>query len=168
MADVLTARQRSYCMSQIRGKDTKPENFVRSGLFALGFRYRLHCRDLPGCPDIVLPKHHAVIFVHGCLWHGHECHLFKWPRANADFWRDKIIRNRERDAQSVEQLRSSGWRVLTVWECAIKGRSRQSPVATIGRIARWLRSNRGRLDITGRFGADLNGAGIRSHSDIGR
>lgn len=149
MADVLTARQRSYCMSQIRGKDTKPEHLVRSGLFALGFRYRLHRRDLPGCPDIVLPKHRAVVFVHGCLWHGHECHLFKWPTANAAFWRDKIMRNRERDAQSVEQLRSSGWRVLTVWECAIKGRLRQSPVAIIERIARWLRSNRGRLDITG-------------------
>jgi DNA mismatch endonuclease (patch repair protein) len=149
MADVLTARQRSYCMSQIRGKDTKPERLVRSGLFALGFRYRLHRRDLPGCPDIVLPEHRAVVFVHGCLWHGHECHLFKWPTANAAFWRDKIMRNRERDAQSVEQLRSSGWRVLTVWECAIKGQLRQSPVAIVERIARWLRSNRGRLDITG-------------------
>lgn len=147
MADVLTARQRSYCMSRIRGKDTKPEHFIRHGLFALGFRYRLHRRDLPGCPDLVFPKHFAVIFVHGCLWHGHECHLFQWPATNADFWRNKIMRNRERDAHAVQQLRSAGWRVLTVWECAIKGRRRMSPTKLIDRIAQWLRSNRVRSEI---------------------
>jgi DNA mismatch endonuclease (patch repair protein) len=150
MADVLTARQRSFCMSQIRGKDTKPEYFIRSGLFALGFRYRLHRRDLPGCPDIVLPKHRAVIFVHGCLWHGHKCHLFKWPKTNSEFWRRKINRNREIDVLAVEQLRTAGWRVMTVWECAIKGRARLKPPKLFERMARWLLSERQRSEIAGR------------------
>lgn len=151
MVDVLTEQQRSYCMSRVRGKDTKPEIFVRTGLFALGFRYRLHCPNLPGCPDIVLPKYHAVIFVHGCLWHGHECDLFKWPVTNADFWQRKINRNREIDAHATDQLQAAGWRVLTVWECAIKGRARLDPTVVFNRIARWLFSERGRSAIVGRF-----------------
>jgi DNA mismatch endonuclease (patch repair protein) len=137
-------------MSQIRGKDTKPEFFVRSGLFALGFRYRLHRRDLASCPDIVLPKHRAVIFVHGCLWHGHECHLFRWPATNPDFWRRKINRNWEIDARLVEELRTAGWRAMTVWECTIKGRLRLNQAILFERLARWLLSKRKESIINGR------------------
>ena len=150
MADVLSAEQRSYCMSRIRGKNTKPEHVIRRGLFALGFRYRLHRRDLPGCPDITLAKHRAVIFVHGCLWHGHECSLFKWPATNADFWRRKIMGNRANDQEVLAELKEQGWRVLTVWECALRGRCRLDPAGLIGKVVRWLESNRSVATLEGR------------------
>jgi DNA mismatch endonuclease (patch repair protein) len=150
MADVLSAEQRSYCMSRIRGKDTKPEHMVRRGLFALGFRYRLHRRDLPGCPDLTLPKHRAVIFIHGCLWHGHECHMFKWPSTNADFWRRKITTNRANDSKSMARLKELDWRVLTIWECALRDRGRLNPAMLPARVARWLLSSRRGGAIEGR------------------
>jgi DNA mismatch endonuclease (patch repair protein) len=142
MADVLSAEQRSYCMSRIRGKDTKPEHAIRRGLFALGFRYRLHRRDLPGCPDLTLPKYRAVIFIHGCFWHGHECPMFKWPSANAEFWHQKITRNRSNDARNLEALRKKGWRALSIWECALRGSGRLDDTALLLRAARWLSSKR--------------------------
>lgn len=151
MADVLNPAQRSYCMSQIRSKDTKPENLVRRGLFALGFRFRLHKRDLPGSPDLVFPKYDAVVFVHGCLWHGHECSLFRWPATNANFWRAKIEKNREADKANLARLRSDGWRVFTVWECALRGRGRRDPERLLQMIARWLRSPRNRGEVTSRI-----------------
>jgi DNA mismatch endonuclease (patch repair protein) len=141
MADILSAKQRSHCMSQIRGKDTKPEQLVRQGLFALGFRYRLHLRELPGCPDLVFPKHRAVIFVHGCLWHGHECHMFRWPSTNADFWQRKITTNRANDSKAAAGLKELGWRVLTIWECALRGRGRMNTTTLLARVARWLLSS---------------------------
>ena len=141
MADVLSVSQRSYCMSRIRGKDTKPEQLIRSGLFSLGFRYRLHCRDLPGCPDLVFRKYRAVIFVHGCLWHGHECHLFKWPVTNRGFWRKKIKRNRKGDRIAINKLGEANWRVMTIWECAMRGRLRQDRSKMLERISRWLLSS---------------------------
>ncbi|MAE92655.1 MAG: very short patch repair endonuclease [Pelagibaca sp.] len=112
---------RSAMMSRIGPKDTKPEIMVRKGLHRLGFRYRLHTKDLPGKPDIVLPKYRTVIFVHGCFWHGHEgCHYFRIPKTNTDFWQTKIGRNQERDAVVRQRLAQSGWRILTVWECATR------------------------------------------------
>lgn len=147
MPDVLSPQQRSYCMSQIRGKDTKPEYLIRKGLFALGFRYRLHQRSLPGCPDLVLPKYKAVIFVHGCLWHRHKCVLFQWPRTNAEFWRRKIDRNCQNDERNLIKLQSSGWRVLTVWECALRGKTRLDPAVLMNKIVRWLSSRRKRAEI---------------------
>lgn len=149
MADVLTPRQRSYCMSRIRGKDTKPEYLVRKELHALGFRYRLHQRSLPGCPDLVLSKHRAVIFVHGCLWHRHKCDLFQWPKTNAVFWRRKITRNCQNDEKNLLDLGSKGWRVMTVWECALRGKRRLELSDLIDRIARWLSSSRRHYEITG-------------------
>src|SRR5258706_10379184 len=140
MKDVLTPSQRSYCMSQIRGKNTKPELAVRQGLFARGFRYRLHVREMPGCPDLVLPKYRAVIFVHGCLWHRHECRLFQWPQTRARFWRAKIMRNAANDKRNISRLRAAGWRVLTVWECSIRRKSAATTESAIARIAGWLRS----------------------------
>jgi len=121
MADVLTPKQRSHNMSRIRSRNTRPEIVIRKGLHAAGLRFRLHRKDLPGKPDLVFPKHLAAIQVHGCFWHGHDCTMFKWPITRADFWKDKISRNRERDRVSLLALQNEGWRVLVVWECALRG-----------------------------------------------
>lgn len=110
-------------MSGIRGKDTKPEIIVRHALHRAGFRFRLHRKDLPGKPDIVLPKYHTVIFVHGCFWHGHGCRYFKVPKTRTDFWLDKIMANAKRDRQQEDALRAAGWRVFTVWECDIRDKN---------------------------------------------
>ena len=122
MADVHSPEERSYNMSSIRGKDTKPEEIVRKYLFSKGFRYRKNATDLPGKPDIVLPKYRTCIFVNGCFWHVHVgCKYFVWPQNNADFWRKKLLANKERDKTVTEKLRESGWRVITIWECELKG-----------------------------------------------
>ena len=136
-------------MSGIRGKDTRPELLIRLALHRLGFRYRLHNRNLPGRPDLVLPRYGAAIQVHGCFWHGHDCHLFKWPSSRVKFWRSKIEGNRARDALSSAELSRLGWRTLTIWECALKGRTRRDLAMTIARIARWIRSGKGHLEIRG-------------------
>ena len=107
-------------MSGIRGKDTKPEILVRRLLHRLGYRFRLHCKDLPGKPDIVLPKWHTVIFVNGCYWHGHEdCHLFRPPKTRTEFWTNKIEGNKTRDQRNYSALEVDGWKVVVIWECAV-------------------------------------------------
>src|SRR5450631_975404 len=117
MVDVLTRKQRSFNMSQIRGKNTSPELTVRRDLHSLGYRYRLHVRGLPGRPDIVLHKHKALIFVHGCFWHMHNCRYGRvTPKTNAKFWQKKPTGNVERDRRQSRLLRNE-WSVLTVWEC---------------------------------------------------
>jgi len=119
--DVLTKKQRSYCMSRIRGKDTKPEIAVRNVLFNLGYRYRLHKKYLPGCPDIVLSKYGKIIFVNGCWWHRHNCKLgTRSPKSRLKYWVPKLIANKERHKRNVKELRNQGWKVLTIWECQIK------------------------------------------------
>lgn len=133
-------------MSGIRGKNTRPELLIRKALHARGLRYRLHC-DLPGKPDICLPKHRAVIFVHGCFWHGHGCHLFKWPKTRPDFWRAKIGRNGEVDRVAEEGLIALGWRVAIVWECALKGSRRRPMAKVIDDCQTWLLSSAIRLEI---------------------
>ena len=148
MADVVDAATRSRMMSGIRGKNTKPELMIRKALHARGFRYRLHC-DLPGKPDICLPKHHAVVFVHGCFWHGHDCHLFKWPSTRPEFWRTKIARNQDVDRAAEHSLLAAGWRVAAIWECALKGRSRLALEEVVDRCTDWLGSDRDRLIIRG-------------------
>lgn len=123
-------------MAGIRGKDTQPELKMRSALFAAGFRYRLHQRDLPGSPDIVFSRYRAVLFVHGCFWHRHVgCRYTTNPKSNGDFWRLKFEANISRDARNLFMLRQSGWRVGIVWECALK-RSQGEVAATVGA---WLR-----------------------------
>lgn len=124
MADIVDRETRSRMMSGIRGKDTKPEIVVRKLLHKHGFRFRLHRKDLPGRPDIVLPKHRAVVFVNGCYWHGHDdCHLFRLPASRREFWEKKISDNRTRDLNVRKSLADAGWKVIDVWECAIiKGR----------------------------------------------
>ena len=128
--DVLTAEQRRFNMSRIRGKDTKPEMLLRRGLHAAGLRFRLHAPWLPGKPDLVFPKYRAAILIHGCFWHGHGCSLFKMPATRSEFWAEKISSNRERDIRTTEALRRAGWRLLTVWECSLKGRGRK-PVSEV-------------------------------------
>ncbi len=119
--DVHSKEVRSYNMSRIKGKDTKPEETVRKYLFSQGFRYRKNDKKLPGTPDIVLPKHKTVIFVNGCFWHGHEgCKYFVWPKNNAEFWHKKIRDNILRDQRKVQALDLLGWKVIVVWECKIK------------------------------------------------
>lgn len=121
MADVVTPAVRSAMMSRIRGKDTQPELLLRRGLFRRGVRFRLHSASLPGRPDLVIRKHNTVILVHGCFWHAHQsCAYFRIPSGNRQFWVDKLGGNRERDARSVENLRTAGWRVAVVWECACR------------------------------------------------
>ena len=125
VVDVLTPEQRRLNMSRIRGRDTKPELILRRGLHALGLRFRLHRKDLPGKPDLVFPRYRAVIQVHGCFWHGHDCPMFKWPATRAKFWKEKIVGNRRRDRAALGALHESGWRVLVVWECALRGPGRR-------------------------------------------
>lgn len=139
--DVVDAVTRSRMMAGIKGKDTKPEMIVRRGLHALGFRYLLHDRRLPGKPDMVLPRWHAAVFVHGCFWHGHDCPLFRWPGTRQDFWRQKIARNQERDAEVEAQLDRTGWRMLKIWECSMKGTGRIGVEAVLPLAAEWLRSD---------------------------
>ena len=117
----MTPQQRHDCMSHIRSKNTKPEQLVRQALWHQGFRYRLHVKDLPGKPDIVLPKYKTAIFINGCFWHGHEgCKDFVVPKSNTAFWLEKIGKNKERDARDETALTSAGWKVITIWECELK------------------------------------------------
>lgn len=124
--DVLTPEQRHLVMSRIKGKHTRPEMLIRRGLHRRGLRYRLHGKGILGRPDLVFPKYHTVVFINGCFWHGHGCSLFKWPKSRARFWKGKIHRNMERDRDVVAALNADGWRVLVIWECALKGKQRQN------------------------------------------
>jgi DNA mismatch endonuclease (patch repair protein) len=122
-------------MSRVRGKNTKPEMLIRQGLHAAGLRYRLHARRLPGTPDLIFTGPRAVVFVDGCFWHGHHCPLFKLPATRSEFWSAKIAANQTRDAASRAALRQDRWRVLTVWECALRGPARR-PLADVIEDAR--------------------------------
>ncbi len=145
MPDPLTPLQRHKCMSHIRSKDTRPEQAVRRGLWRRGYRYRLNVRTLPGTPDIVLPKYRTAIFVNGCFWHGHrDCPKYTVPKSNEDFWKEKVARNRERDALNVQRLESISWNVITVWECEL---SKANLPTTIDRIEAGIKANKTKLDI---------------------
>jgi DNA mismatch endonuclease, patch repair protein len=119
LPDVVDKATRSRMMAGIKGKNTKPEIIVRKALHAAGFRFRLHDKKLPGKPDIVLPKYKAVVFVHGCFWHGHQCEKFRWPKSRPTFWRKKILGNKERDQHARKALKSCGWKSYVIWECRI-------------------------------------------------
>ncbi len=121
MPDPFTSQERSRIMSRVKGRDTKPEKVVRSLLHAMGYRFRLHRKDLPGKPDIVLPKHRKAIFVHGCFWHGHVgCRRAARPESNIDFWNKKIDGNMSRDKTAQVELKKSGWDFLVIWQCEMK------------------------------------------------
>ena len=136
-------------MAGIRSKDTAPEMILRRGLHRAGFRFRLHGSALPGRPDLVFPKRRAVLFAHGCFWHGHDCHLFRWPKSREEFWQAKISRNREVDARTHAALARAGWRQGVVWECALKGRTRLPVESVLQRCAEWLDSEHMFLEIRG-------------------
>lgn len=138
MADIVSTEVRSRMMSGIKGKDTTPELLIRSGLHAMGYRFRLHAKDLPGRPDLVFRSRRAVIEVRGCFWHGHDCHLFQWPSTRKEFWREKIAGNIARDARNRDALLVQGWRVAEVWECQLKGKDRQPLENVLGRLAKFL------------------------------
>jgi DNA mismatch endonuclease (patch repair protein) len=151
MTDVLTAAQRQLNMSRIRGRDTKPEMLVRQGLHARGMRYRLHDRRLPGRPDLVFPRYGAVVFVHGCFWHAHGCALSKVPATRRDFWKQKLEANAARDRKAVAALRADGWRVLLIWECALRGPARRTENEVLNMASSWIRhASPGPLEIAGK------------------
>ena len=132
MVDRLTPERRSWNMSRIRSKDTKPEIIVRSLLHRMGFRFRINPKKLPGRPDIVLPKYRAAVFVHGCFWHRHEgCRFAYTPKSRSEFWQAKFEANKRRDKDARERLREMGWRVVVLWECDINA----DPVAAVQKLA---------------------------------
>lgn len=130
--DVHDKKTRSYNMSRIKGKNTKPEELVRKYLFAQGFRYRKNDKRLPGSPDVVLPKYKTVIFVNGCFWHGHAgCKYFVWPQNNADFWKEKIQSNTTRDEKNYSKLDEMGWNIIVIWECELKPKMRDASLSRL-------------------------------------
>ncbi len=137
-------------MSGIRGRDTKPEILVRKGLHSRGFRFRLHSSKVPGKPDLVLPRYRVALFVHGCFWHSHDCHLFRMPSTRPEFWKAKLRRNRERDEEVRTALLSTGWRVLVIWECAMKGKNRIDMDELLDDAAEWIRGSEREGTIEGR------------------
>lgn len=139
VADIVDSRTRSRMMAGIRGKDTRPELAIRKALHRAGLRYRLHDPSMPGKPDMVFPRYRAVVFVHGCFWHGHSCHLFRMPATRTEFWETKIRNNKERDSFVASQLRAAGWRCLTIWECAIRGQCRIGLEETVRQAVAWVR-----------------------------
>ena len=149
MSDIVDGQTRSRMMAGIRSKDTRPEISVRNALHRRGYRYRLHNPKLPGKPDLTFTSRKAVVMISGCFWHGHNCHLFKWPSTRDIFWRTKISRNRDRDAEVLQNLESLGWRVLVVWECALRGRTRKPFEKVIDSISLWLDVGLTSADIKG-------------------
>lgn len=124
VADRLSTTERSLRMASVRQRDTSPERIIRSLLHRAGFRFRTSVRRLAGSPDIVLPRWRTVIFVHGCFWHGHDCHLYKLPATRTDFWRSKVVANITRDRNAIDALHKAGWKTIVVWQCSITGKSR--------------------------------------------
>ncbi|WP_299735542.1 DNA mismatch endonuclease Vsr [uncultured Endozoicomonas sp.] len=138
MTDIVSKEKRSSMMAGIRGRDTKPELLIRKAIFARGFRFKLQDKSLPGKPDLVFPKYKAVIQVNGCFWHGHDCPIFRLPKTRRDFWQEKITGNQLRDKRNIELLKGAGWRILTVWECALKGQNKLPLGVTVDLIENWL------------------------------
>lgn len=141
MVDVVDPATRSRMMAGIRAKDTHPELFLRKGLHALGFRYRLHVKNIPGKPDLVFPKYNALIEIRGCFWHGHGCHYCKSPTTNPGFWQNKFMENQLRDKRNLEQQIEAGWRCLIAWECAIRlAQSTEKTLDVVALSAQWLKA----------------------------
>jgi DNA mismatch endonuclease (patch repair protein) len=149
LPDVVDQLTRSRMMSGIRAANTQPELAIRKGLHARGFRFRLHAKDVPGKPDLVLSRYRTAISVHGCFWHGHDCHLFRMPSTRPEFWSAKIDRNCARDAIVRSQLDESSWRYFVIWECALKGRTRLDFDDVMDKTEAFLRSNAATGEIEG-------------------
>jgi DNA mismatch endonuclease (patch repair protein) len=140
--DTVDPHTRSKIMSRVGQKNTGAELLLRTSLHRAGLRYRLHDRSLPGSPDLVFPRYRVVIFVHGCYWHSHGCYRSTIPKSRREFWTEKFGANRERDDRNRKLLLESGWRVFTVWECALRGRSAKSPAAVVVAVKSWLNSSK--------------------------
>ena len=148
MPDSLSPSARSANMAAIHSSNTTPELMLRKALFKRGFRYRIALKRLPGRPDIVLPKYDAVVFVHGCFWHGHDCPKYRLPKSQTSFWAEKVFRNRNRDHDVQERLLEAGWRVATVWECAVRGPKRENRLAaTVQAVEAWLLGSQAELEL---------------------
>ena len=157
MTDVLSPAQRRLNMSRIRGRDTKPEMLIRRGLHARGLRYRLHDRSLPGRPDLVFPKYHTAVFIHGCFWHAHGCSLSTLPATRRDFWKEKLAANAARDHRAIVALQSEGWRVLVIWECALRGPCRMETTDVMEQAISCIQQgNRVLLEIAGKNGRKVS------------
>lgn len=138
-------------MSRIRARNTRPELLLRRALHAAGLRYRLHDRTLPGTPDLVLAGRKAVLFVHGCFWHAHDCPFGVKPASNRSFWEEKLARNVSRDGEQLDRLRRAGWRTGVVWECALKGRARRGLAEVVGITTHWLQGAETVMELGGRW-----------------
>lgn len=154
MPDVHDRATRSRNMAAVRGKDTKPELIIRRGLHGLGYRYRLHAKGLAGKPDLVFPKYNAVLFVHGCFWHGHDCPLFRLPGTRTEFWRSKITSNVRRDQKALATLQAQGWRTATVWECALRGPGSLPLPDLLADVSTWLQSHKPAVTFAGTAAAE--------------
>lgn len=149
LTDTVSVKTRSRIMSSVRGKDTQPELLLRRRLHRSGYRYRLHAKELPGRPDLVFPRWKAVVFVNGCFWHGHDCHRFNWPETRTEFWRSKILGNKERDTRNHKKLLDAGWRVCIVWDCSLHGRGKLGIDTVVDRCERWLSGTEKAMSIHG-------------------
>jgi len=138
MADIVSPEVRSRMMSGIRCKNTRPEIAIRKEMHRRGYRYRLHAKELPGKPDFIFPRFRAVVFVHGCFWHGHACPLFKLPSTRTEFWQSKIERNKANDDKASAALLASGWRIAIVWECSLKKKKENGVVTVADALQKWL------------------------------
>lgn len=147
MTDIVDSSTRSRMMAGIKSRNTKPEILIRKLLHKKGFRFRLHVKDLPGKPDIVLPKYKAAIFVNGCFWHGHKnCYLFKLPATRTEFWQEKITKNQFNDSKSIKLLLDNDWIVCVVWECSIRGAKKDAD-KVVNKISEWLLSESSFVEI---------------------
>jgi DNA mismatch endonuclease (patch repair protein) len=149
MTDSVDKQTRSRMMAGIKGRDTQPELLIRKALHRQGFRYRLHYKSLPGKPDLVFPAYRAIILINGCFWHGHHCHLFKWPATRKEFWKTKISANQARDVRNLAKYRELGWRTLVIWECALKGKASWPFEKIADWTAYWLLHESGDIEIQG-------------------
>ena len=150
MTDTVSPEKRSQVMARVGSKDTKPELLIRKGLHVLGFRYRLHVRELPGKPDLVFSRYCSVIQVNGCFWHGHSCPRCRMPSSNREYWNRKVARNKERDAENRQLLLDDGWRVLTIWECAITGKWKLGLNQVLKLASEWLLSTKPLFELKGK------------------
>jgi len=145
--DVHSSDIRSKNMAAIKSRDTSPELIVRKTLHVAGYRYRLHARNLPGSPDLVFLKYRAVLFINGCFWHKHECHLFRLPKTRTEFWNSKLSGTAAKDNVNLGLLRDLSWRTGTIWECSLRGKTRLTLVAITDIMSEWLKSDRQSLEI---------------------
>lgn len=157
MTDIVPPEVRSRMMAGIQGKNTLPEILVRKEMHRRGYRYRLHASGLPGKPDMVFPRFRAVVFIHGCFWHGHDCALFRLPATRPEFWKDKIDRNRQHDARVTTALLVAGWRVAVIYECTVKRRRQADIAAVVDQLEQWLTGNATSIEIPDSPTGDASG-----------